>query len=261
METEAPRNAQAEWVFAVFLGLAPPLRCNHRVMAGPVTSPRLRWRAFTLIELLIVVAIIAILAAIAIPNMLEAQTRAKVSRAKSDLRVVATAVEAYAVDNNKYPYAPDATLDVDGYGNLRAFAFITVPRGVTTPVAYLTSTLTDPFKIGRRATIGPNTGKPYQTAVPQDMAFWFMNNRQAPDPDYGFFTPDLLEPVLALDGDWRMGSVGPLNLYPLKSNGGTLYDVNSAYDPTNGSISRGMIWRTQKHPDHNNAGAAPELLL
>ena len=58
---------------------------------------------FTLIELLIVVAIIAILAAIAVPNFLEAQIRAKVSRAYSDMRSLATAIESYCVDTNKYP--------------------------------------------------------------------------------------------------------------------------------------------------------------
>ena len=55
-------------------------------------------RAFTLIELLIVVAIIAILAAIAVPNFLEAQVRAKVSRVKSDMRSLATAIETYRID-------------------------------------------------------------------------------------------------------------------------------------------------------------------
>ncbi|MEO8376090.1 MAG: prepilin-type N-terminal cleavage/methylation domain-containing protein [Candidatus Sumerlaeota bacterium] len=65
---------------------------------------------FTLIELLIVVAIIAILAAIAVPNFLEAQTRAKVSRVKADMRSVATAVESYRVDYNRlFPtYRPAA---------------------------------------------------------------------------------------------------------------------------------------------------------
>ena len=60
-------------------------------------------KGFTLIELLIVVAIIAILAAIAVPNFLEAQVRSKVSRVKADHRSLATAIEAYYVDNNSYP--------------------------------------------------------------------------------------------------------------------------------------------------------------
>jgi len=66
-------------------------------------KPTIRRHAFTLLDRLIVVAIIAILAAIAVPNFLEAQTRAKVSRVQSDLRSVATALEAYRIDSNRYP--------------------------------------------------------------------------------------------------------------------------------------------------------------
>jgi general secretion pathway protein G len=58
-----------------------------------------------LIELLIVIAIIGILAAIAIPNLLNAVQRAKQKRTLSDMRALATAIEAYAVDNVYYPTA------------------------------------------------------------------------------------------------------------------------------------------------------------
>ena len=60
-------------------------------------------KGFTLIELLIVVAIIGIIAAIAIPNLLNAIQRGKQKRTMADMRSIATAVEAFSVDNNRYP--------------------------------------------------------------------------------------------------------------------------------------------------------------
>src|SRR5260221_3508188 len=62
-------------------------------------------KVFTLIELLIVVAIIGIIAAIAIPNLLNAIDRGKQKRTMADMRSIGTGIEAYAVDNNVYPTA------------------------------------------------------------------------------------------------------------------------------------------------------------
>ena len=59
-------------------------------------------KAFTLIELLIVVAIIGILAAIAVPNFLQAMIRAKVARVLADHRALATAENMYRLDNNTF---------------------------------------------------------------------------------------------------------------------------------------------------------------
>ena len=64
-----------------------------------------RRRGFTLIELLIVVAIIGIIAAIAIVNMFNAIARAKQKRSMGDMKTIATAIEAYATDQNFYPAA------------------------------------------------------------------------------------------------------------------------------------------------------------
>lgn len=94
--------------------------------------------AFTLIELLIVVAIIGILAAIAVPNFLNAQMRAKVSRAVSDERNLSVAMETYRLDNNHYP--PASLAD----GTTRR-AVIERFVSLTTPVAYMSTVPFDPF--------------------------------------------------------------------------------------------------------------------
>ena len=61
-------------------------------------------RAFTLIELMIVIAIIAILAAILIPNFLHARAQSQTAACESNEKNIATAMEEYAVDHNgKYP--------------------------------------------------------------------------------------------------------------------------------------------------------------
>jgi len=59
-------------------------------------------KGFTLVELLIVVAIMAILIGIAIPNFLGARTKAKVSKAFTDMEAIGTAQELYAVDNDHF---------------------------------------------------------------------------------------------------------------------------------------------------------------
>lgn len=57
--------------------------------------------AFTLVEIMIVVAIIALLAAIAVPNYMRSRKRTQATRVLEDLRLLDNAVEHYAIETNK----------------------------------------------------------------------------------------------------------------------------------------------------------------
>lgn len=227
-------------------------------------------KGFTLIELLIVVAIIAILAAIAVPNFLEAQVRSKVSRAKADQRSLATAIEAYFVDNNLYPAAAregSGTISLTGghpnngvainptnVGNHNKYANPAHPntnlrhvwtfaaRGgtqlglLTTPIGYITSYPADPFTDTKGGTF-------CYFANPNGWILW----SPGPDTDEASGT--------------NLGNVTAPGANVVE----TLYDVREAqpsaaliagsagtppraftYDPTNGTVSPGDVYRVKQ---------------
>ena len=199
-----------------------------------------RTKGFTLIELLIVVAIIAILAAIAVPNFLEAQTRSKVSRVKSDMRTAATAIESYKVDYNKYPF--------DGYtydGSIpnKEYRYWYLPNDLSTPISYLTTVrLVDPFR--KQGDVGSGY---------QDIRY--INSRSTWGPAYDEIQNTkqptgsiYLGDILAEFGGWRINSAGPDYTYgPTGWPGVSDYPANPIpYDPTNGTVSDGDIQRSQK---------------
>jgi type II secretion system protein G len=60
-------------------------------------------RGFTLIEMMIVVAIIAILVAILVPNFMRARAQAQTAACEANLKEIATALELYQTDHQEYP--------------------------------------------------------------------------------------------------------------------------------------------------------------
>jgi prepilin-type N-terminal cleavage/methylation domain-containing protein len=178
-------------------------------------------RAFTLIELLIVVAIIAILAAVAVPNLLEAQTRSKVARVRSDMRTLATGLEAYRMDNTMYP--PPT-------GN-----------GIPTRLNRLSSPI--PYLVQGRLDQRNGT-------VAHELEYWGCNEERTALSSTA--AGDLIETSLG-GGEARVSwyflrSSGPDNDINTNSAGyQTWLDPGALatfiYDPTNGTVSFGEIYR------------------
>jgi type II secretion system protein G len=195
-------------------------------------------RGFTLIELLIVVAIIAILAAIALPNFLEAQARAKVSRTMADMRSLSTAMLAYATDNNEYPIPSGKQyigflMQYDTGGNYAG-------RLLTSPIAYISSIPVDiynsdiytgGFRSYRQVAVVASIKK--LGVVNAQFNAWFQEMR-------------ILTGMFPTTLDWSMESAGPDLTWWDASEFGPRNPNRFIYDPTNGTLSQGQLVLTSE---------------
>jgi prepilin-type N-terminal cleavage/methylation domain-containing protein len=77
--------------------------------------PHSKSRAFTLVEIMIVVAILAILATLAVSNYMRARKRAEAAKVLDDLRLLDGALDQYALENNKLAGDPVDFTDLQPY--------------------------------------------------------------------------------------------------------------------------------------------------
>ncbi|MBN2330139.1 MAG: prepilin-type N-terminal cleavage/methylation domain-containing protein [Candidatus Omnitrophica bacterium] len=191
-------------------------------------------RAFTLIELLIVVAIIGILAAIAVPNFLNAQVRAKIARVKGDLKAVSSALEMYRLDNNAFPLGPGP--------DLLSWSVV-----LTTPVSYISNVnMQDPFGGADKFSFG--------SSFDLQTSYKYFNFKYYPDDPSSTWVGRAGLPHRSMEG-YLLYSFGPdkaqtaLEWYAVgEGNPGMVYQMS------NGLISHGDIGITGGMSRMNRAG-------
>ena len=230
--------------------------------------------AFTLIELLIVIAIIAILALIAVPNFLEAQTRAKFARCLADMRAICTAVDQLRMDTG---YMPIDGWDDDTPEGRRILREVFKGVGdfpeairstthylavLTSPIGYLSQVPVDPFLPANHNPMSGSLGfgSPYDTYIYADV-----------DPAILAAAPNNWnQGIQALNSSTRGGVAEQYGIKPLQVGEYALIGVGPSgkagigtggvgdhrglpYSPTNGTVSAGdVVMRTGGRVDFEN---------
>jgi prepilin-type N-terminal cleavage/methylation domain-containing protein len=219
-------------------------------------------RAFTLIELLIVVAIIGVLAAIAVPNFLNAQVRAKVARSLADMRSLSSAVHQIHLDKGFWLVDAweDNGQEADGdrilleiFNNVGACAegsggSTGYGRGtleyiapLTSPVAYMASIPMDPFVSDNIDAMTRGFGSPYNTYLYIDND----NHYEGPDHDiqclHNAALAEYYHTRILRTNEFAFLALGPDGHLGVGSGGGALDSRGFPYSPSNGVASAGDI--------------------
>ena len=119
---------------------------------------------FTLVEIMIVVAIIALLASIAVPNFLRSRKRSQATQVLEDLRLIDAAVDQYAIENNLKKDADVVWADVQKY--LKAGTRLEQSTGKD----ILGGVFTTPFKVDTIPKVPTATFNALSDVAPTD--FW-----------------------------------------------------------------------------------------
>jgi prepilin-type N-terminal cleavage/methylation domain-containing protein len=215
---------------------------------------------FTLIELLIVVAIIAILAAIAVPNFLEAQVRAKISRARADMRTVHTGLETYRIDHNSIPLMNGLNAAQCPENKVGAPQYEYTLERLTTPISYLTGggVFSDPFPAKAARRLGSGESQPANVYEAKAYAEYFYAVRgmksggtaaehlQWGDPGARPQWALLQSSGPQLKKWWFGTEVNGFLAADTQNTRGVCYDM--MYDASNGTVSAGTILRVIGQP-------------
>lgn len=216
-------------------------------------------RGFSLVELLVVVAVLILLATIAIPNFVEAQLKAQRAKTVADLAELSKGIEAYFIDYREYPATDHSLASAGGRGANRSVTdardpFLLLPTfrhradpsdplaQLTTPVAYIPAYPADPFSTARSATFSysvPDESVLGESITQRGWIAWSVG-ASGDVPIGGNVYAGLVElSNVGVAGATRVHS----DVYNPRTYVPSPALIAASYDPTNGSRSPGIIYR------------------